>query len=62
MDNPQEIFEEIFNIIDNNELNMNDGIKALKDIFPNTTDDILYETLRICDNNVENAINYLFEI
>ena len=62
LDEPKICFEKIFNIINNNYMSeYEDSIKEIQLILPNYDKHLIYEALQVNDNNIENAINYLYE-
>jgi hypothetical protein len=62
MDNPQLCFQQIFNIINNNYMNeYMESINQIQSIMPNYDKFKIYEALQVCNNNMELAINYLYE-
>lgn len=62
MDNPQICFQNIFNIINNNYMNeYMDSINQIQSIMPNYDRYKIYEALQVCNNDIEMAINYLYE-
>lgn len=62
LDEPKVCFEKIFNIINNNYMSeYEDSIKEIQLILPNYDKHLIYEALQVNNNNIENAINYLYE-
>ena len=62
LDEPKICFEKIFNIINNNYMSeYEDSIREIQLILPNYDKHLIYEALQVNDNNIENAINYLYE-
>ena len=62
MDNPIFYFKYIFNKINENYLKEHsDKINEIKLILPNLNENEIYEALHVCNYNLENAINYLYD-
>ena len=63
LDEPKVCFEKIFNLMNNNYMNeYNDSIEQIHAILPNVDKYKIYEALKVSNNNIELAINYLYDI
>ena len=62
LDEPKVCFEKIFNIInDNYMIEYQETIEQIQSILPNYDKHLIYEALQVNNNNVESAINYLYD-
>ena len=62
MTNPVYYFKQIFDKFNKNYLDeYNDKINEIQSILPNIDKLAIYEALTVCDFNIENSINYLYE-
>ena len=64
MDYPQNCFEQIFELIKNNNINSKEyeeEIKNIQDIVPYVTKEQIIEALEVCNKDVELSINYLYD-
>lgn len=65
MDYPQNCFDKIFDLIKNNNINLEDyenEIKVIQEILPYISKERIIEALEVCNKNIELSINYLYEI
>jgi hypothetical protein len=62
MTNPVYYFKQMFDKFNKNYLDKyNDKINEIQSILPNIDKLAIYEALTVCDFNIENSINYLYE-
>ena len=64
MDYPQNCFEQIFELIKNNNINSKEyeeEIKNIQDIVPYVSKEQIIEALEVCNKDVELSINYLYD-
>ena len=62
LDDSKICFEKIFNIInDNYMIEYQETIEQIQSILPNYDKHLIYEALQVNNNNIENAINYLYD-
>ena len=63
LDEPKICFEKIFTLINNNYMEeYSDSIEQVLSILPNIDKYKIYEALKVTNNNIEHAINYLYDI
>ena len=63
LDEPKVCFEKIFTLINNNYMEeYSDSIEQILSILPNIDKYKIYEALKVTNNNIEHAINYLYDI